>query len=225
MAELKGNSIQAVKSTLEKRPAKPNQERAITGPAVVISQEDKDDNRFISNFISGDIKEVKHYIWKDVIVPSIKSLVYETISGGLRGLLYKGDYPTPMIGNSSLGNRVRYGKIFDESRLVYPNGGRNTLQNAKQTAVSTSSTVAIGDYIWFRFYNDATNFINQMQDIIETYDRGASILDAYEIASLPTESTTDKYGWKEFGVGEPVPYTWQGTRGYIVKLPKPVPLD
>ena len=67
---------------------------------------------------------------------------------------------------------------------------------------------------------EAENIIDRLSDLIENYDT-ATVADLYDLAGITSNFTDDRWGW----------YTLEGAsvshlrEGYLLNLPKPVPID
>ena len=59
-----------------------------------------------------------------------------------------------------------------------------------------------------------------MSDLIETYE-SVSVADLYDLVGKPCNYTDNKYGWTNIRNVEPV----RVRDGYILKLPKAMPID
>ena len=78
------------------------------------------------------------------------------------------------------------------------------------------------DDLVFDYRRDAEATLEQMDDMIERYG-WATVLDLYESADLGASApwTANKYGWTSLRSAEVV----KARDGYVIKLPKAMPLD
>jgi hypothetical protein len=166
--------------------------------------------KFADVFLSEDIGSVKSYILLDVLVPAIKKLFSDIITNGVDMILYGG---TGRSGrNSSNASKISYQKYYDrdESRKPY-----NQPQNHRRNNFDY-------DEIIFETRGDAESVLQALEEVISQYG-SASIADLYDLANMSTNNyTATKYGWNE------IPSTCKPIRirdGYILKLPRAVPLN
>ena len=161
-------------------------------------------------FISEDITNVKNYIFMDVLVPAIKKAIYDIVTNGIDMFLYGG---TGKGKSSSSGAKVSYRSYYDQK------------SNSSASRGSENSMSRNGfDYEDLVFSNrgDAEMVKQQMGDVIGRYGV-VTIADMYEMAdpNLTAPYTSHKYGWMEVSSAEAV----RVRDGYILKLPRPVPID
>ena len=69
---------------------------------------------------------------------------------------------------------------------------------------------------------DAEEILRTMDDICEVYDF-VSVADLYDISGLDTKPTDNNYGWTKTGVRDA--RIVRTMDGYLLKFPKPMPLD
>lgn len=151
----------------------------------------------MDNFISDDVPNIRTYVIKDVIVPTIKKIISETVDMVLFG---KSRKSTPIAG------RVSYNRFFEEPRR----------QAAPvQTATSYSYSEVVVDS-----YGDAELVLSQMQDIIETYEQ-VSVADLYDLVGITGEYTDNRYGWTNISNAEIVRLR---DGGYLLRMPKALPI-
>ena len=67
---------------------------------------------------------------------------------------------------------------------------------------------------------EAEAVLIQMDDLIERYGF-VSVLDLYDMCELTAPYTSDKYGWTDLRTARVVPVR----KGYVLKLPRALPLD
>lgn len=163
--------------------------------------------KFADIFISEDIGSVKNYIFMDVLVPAIKKAIYDIVTNGIDMFLYGG---TGKAKSASSGTRVSYGKYYDQKN----NAGYRGSENVK------SHNGFEYDDIIFDNRGEAETVKQQMQAAIGKYGF-VTVADLYDMVDLPAPYTSQKYGWMDVSSAE-------ATRvrdGYMLKLPRAVPID
>lgn len=186
------------------------EEKKITKVARGPVKTKKNDARKLADiFISEDIGSVKNYIFMDVLVPAIKKAIYDIVTNGIDMFLYGG---TGKNKSNSSGAKVSYRNYYDQKN--------NTQHRASENTTSRNGF----DYedIVFSNRGDAELVKQQMRDIAARYGV-VTIADMYEMAdpNLTPPYTSHKYGWMDVSGAEAV----RVRDGYILKLPRPVPID
>lgn len=158
-------------------------------------------------FISEDIKSVKSYIFMDVLVPAIKKAIYDIVTNGIDMFLYGG---TGKAKNGSNGQKVSYRNYYEQKN----NGGYRGSETPK------NHNSFDYDDIVFNSRGEAEAARQQMQDIVARYGI-VTVNDLYEMTPLSAPYTSQKYGWMDVSNVEVV----RVRDGYILKLPRAVPID
>lgn len=161
--------------------------------------------KFSDAFISEDISNLKSYILLDVLVPTIKKAISDIVTNGIDMVLY-GE-----TGNTRKrpASKISYGKFYD----------RET-ERRKEYHTSSRCNYDYDDII-FETRGDAESVLDAMYDIISEY-HFVSIGDLYDLAAISTNNyNLDKYGWTDISGCKAV----KVRDGYILKLPKAMPID
>lgn len=125
-------------------------------------------------FIPEDVENVKDYILNDIVVPSAKNLILDTVQAFL-GVNTKNSV------NRSPASRVSYRKYYDDNQRTY---------------VEPRSRVGY-DYseIEYADRGEAENVLDSMDEAISVYGF-VSVLDYYDLSGVTTDNyANDKYGW------------------------------
>ena len=164
-------------------------------------------------FISEDIANVKNYIFMDVLVPAIKKAVYDIVTNGIDMFLYGGSGRSKSNSNAP---KVSYRNYYDQKNNSNSNSNYRGSENTKQ------HTGFDYEDIVFSNRGDAELVKQQMRDVIARYGV-VTIADMYEMAdpNLTAPYTSHKYGWMDVSSAEAV----RVRDGYILKLPRAVPID
>ena len=176
-------------------------EKVITGTAKV---KKKNDNKFADIFISEDIHNVKSYVFMDVLVPAIKKAVFDIITDGIEMILYgeargrgRSQGNGAYVSYNNYSNRKDYRRDEPRARVNYSYG-----------EVSVDNR------------GDAERILDQMNGIMADYGM-VSVADLYDLAGVTGNFTDHKYGWFDIRSAKVV----RGRDGYIIQMPKAVPLD
>lgn len=165
--------------------------------------------KFADIFISEDVNNVKNYIFMDVLVPAIKKAIYDIVTNGIDMFLYGGSGKNKASGNSA---KVSYRSYYEEKNR---NGG-----NYRGSENTRSGNAFDYEDIIFSNRGEAEAAKQQMLDIVGRYSM-VTVADLYEMANLTAPYTAHKYGWMGLGNIEVI----RVRDGYVLKLPRAVPLD
>lgn len=182
-------------------------EKVVSGKAKVKKNEIR---KFTDIFIAEDINVVKEYIVNDLIIPSAKNLLGDILHNTVDMLFF---------GKSS-GTRARSGgRRADVGHVSYRSYYDDKREDRRER--STYSSRFSYDDITFDYKQDADAVLEQMKDIIDTYDL-VRVLDLYDLAGVgPAPHTANNFGWTNLSRA----YVDRTRDGYIIKLPKAVALD
>lgn len=170
----------------------------------IVKAKTKKKNKFAETFISEDAVNIKSYILMDVLVPAIKKAVSDIVTDGISMLLY-GDTSHSAKRSSSSAPYVSYNRYSDRDRrdeYRYIRSGYSY------------------DDVLLPTRGDAEEVLDAMGALIETYGV-VSVADMYDLVGVTCNYTDNKYGWTNIRNAEPV----RVRDGYILKLPKPGPID
>lgn len=157
--------------------------------------------KFADVFISEDAKNVKSFLLMDVLVPTIKKAILNTVD-----MILNGDNSSYSKRSSS---RVSYRKFYDE-----PRESRRSLDEGVRRRFDY-------DDIVFENRRVVEEVLEQMADVIETYGY-VTVADLYDMADLIAPETSNRYGWLSIRNAD-VESVRGG--GYVIKLPRAVPID
>lgn len=165
----------------------------------------KNEGRKLANmFISEDAANVKSYIILDVLVPAIKKAILDIVTNGADMILYGGK----RNGSRKSGNKISYRNYYDDKK-----------DDNNKSNFRTSNRFDYDDIV-FESRSECEAVREQMVDLIEAYGF-VTIADMYEMADLPSPYTSNKYGWTNIRTAETV----RVRDGYVLKLPKAMPID
>ena len=155
-------------------------------------------SKFKDTFISEDISSVKSYILLDVLVPSIKKALSDIVKDGIDMILY-GD---------KQGNK-------NSSHVSY----RNYSSNSRQSNRASRTNYDFADLV-FDTRSEAESVLSSMDELIDRYGV-VTVADMCDLAGVTCNYTDNKYGWMNIASAQVV----HGRDGYIIKMPRAVPVD
>lgn len=162
-------------------------------------------------FLKEDLTTVKNHVLQEVIFPSIKRALAESGKTAIDMIFYGGSRS-----NSSSYNR-RY-KTYDD----YYGGSRSS----RNTVITSdrhsnySSYVYSCDDIIFTERGAAEEVLSELKEILTTAPI-VTVSDLYGIVNQPTTYTDDNYGWTSLDSARVV----RVRDGYMIDLPRPLPID
>lgn len=158
-------------------------------------------------FISEDISSVKHHVFMDVLVPAVKKAVYDIVTTGIDLFLYGGSGKAKSGSNAT---KVSYRNYYDQ---------KNSSTNRSSEPMKPRDAFDF-DNIVFNTRGEAEDAKQQLLDILGKYGM-ASVNDLYEMTPLTPPYTAANFGWHN-GICIEVDRVHDG---YILKLPRAVPLE
>lgn len=179
-------------------------QKVVKNPAKIKTNEAR---KLADIFISEDIANVKNYIFMDVIVPAVKKAIYDVVTNGIDMFLYGGSGKGK---SNSTTSKVSYRNYYERKDGGGYRGSENTV----------SRNAFDYDNIVFDNRGEAEAAKQQMMDLIGRYGI-VTVGDLYEMANQTPPYTAQKYGWMDVSNAE----TQRVRDGYILKLPRAVPID
>ena len=206
--EIKPNSHKYKDSLKEQEESRemtlPKNEKVISGTAI--KKKKSGPRKFIENFLAEDIKDIGSYIFDDVIVPNIKTLVCNGVSDAINMLLWgKAGYQR---NNSS----VRYAGGA-KPRVAY-----NKVSERGPTISRRSSAYSFDDLVLAK-RSDAEEILCNLDEQLYSYGM-VSVGDLYEFAGLTPNWTDHNYGWTDLRGANIV----RDPNGWCIKMPKAIPI-
>ena len=202
MEEYKSNSHKSKQAQTDTGQTK-KVEKVISGE--VVPQKKSAVQKLAEALVSEDISSVRSYILTDILIPSAKKAIYDIITNGVDMILYG---ESSRARKNSAASDVSYRNYY--SRRSDPPG--KNIQPAEKKY----------NYRNFIFKNrgDAEEVLLKMDELIQVYGM-VSVADLYDMIGISGDWTDNKYGWTSIRTAE----TIRVRDGYILKLPKAVPLD
>lgn len=189
------NSYKSKETTNEPNDEKKKIEKVIVGQ--VKTKKKNGLGKFVSGLIADEAPDIKTYLFKDVVVPTIK----KTITDIVDMILYGGRSNR----RSTTASRVSYRSYYDD-----PRDSRNDPRIVQGYNY---------DDIILDSRGDAEEVLNQLNDLIDVY-RIASVADLYDLVGITGNYTDNKYGWTNLATADIV----RTRDGYKIKLPRALPL-
>ena len=203
--DFKPNSHKFKKEQQESLDKQKKVEKVVTGTAK--TKKKSEIRKFRDIFISEDAKNVKSYVFMDVLVPAIKKAISDIVTDGIDMILYGGSKRDKE--RSSGGSKISYRNFYDQR------------DDRRSVAAARPTNRFDFDDIVFDNRGDAEAVLKQMLDVIETYNM-VTVADMYEFSGLTEPFTSNKYGWTNLRNAEVVRLR---NGYYALELPKAMPID
>ena len=198
----KSNSHKSKESTVTENTSEKKVEKIVNG--VVKSKKKTGFGKFRDAIISEDAENVKSYILLDVVIPALKKGIFDTITNGLDMVLYGENGRNRRRGNSST---VSYNRYYDDER------------RRSRPSMRSDQRYSYDDII-LESRGEAEEVLARMDELIDTYEV-VSVADLYDLVGIQGRHTDNKYGWTSMRAASVV----RTRDGYMLKLPKALPLD
>lgn len=156
-------------------------------------------------FISEDASNVKSYVLMDVLIPAIKKAVLDIVTNGTDMILY-GD---------GGGSRRRAPSERVSYRRCYEQRDDRSIDRVRTRTGYSYDDIIVANR------GEAEEVLSRMDELIDQYGV-VSVGDLYDLVGITGNYTDQKYGWTNIRTAEP-----QRLRdgGYMLKLPKALPID
>lgn len=149
------------------------------------------------NIVSEDAKDVKTYLISDIVIPTIKKTITDTVDM----ILYGGSRK-----NRSAMSRVSYRSFYDEPRS----------RDVREPVTTVGYNY---DDIIIPTRGEAEEVLSGMNDILDRYQI-VSVADLYDLVGLTGNYTDNKYGWTNLRDAD----VQRVRDGYMLKLPRALPI-
>lgn len=185
--------------------------------APVTIKQKSEARKFLDNFISEDVANVKDYLVKDIVIPTIKDTIWAAITNSVEMVLFGG---TGRARRGSTLSSRRPSDYISYSSYSSDNRGSRSYRDRREEEEVSRNRFDPEDIV-FKYLEDANAVLDQMAEVIEAYGK-VTVNDLYDMVDrTPPAYTATRYGWTYLdGNCKPV----RVRDGYILKLPKAKPL-
>lgn len=164
---------------------------------------------FSEVFFGDDASTVGSYILWDVLIPAVKSAISDMVTTGIEMLLF-GESRSQNIRRDRSKSHISYTNYYQRD----PRDKRPDRMERRNKARHRF------DDIIFPTRAEAEECLSSLADLVDTYEQ-ASVADFYDIVGIDGDFSDNKYGWESLGAAE----AKRVRDGYILVLPRPLPLD
>ena len=180
-------------------------EKVVTGK--VITKKKSGFQKFTDEFISEDAKNIKSYVFGEVLIPAIKKAISDIVTDGIDMILY---------GESGRGGSRRSTADRVSYRNYYDRGSSRPVSDSRTTYGSSYNY----DDIVLSTRGEAEDVLSRMDELMETYGL-VRVADLYDLVGITGSYTDNKYGWTNIRNAQIV----HVRDGYMIKMPRAIPID
>lgn len=166
-------------------------------------------SKFADTFIEEDKDTVVGYLLSEVLIPSFKKMVSDTIKTGIDKMLY-GD--AEVSRSNSPASKISYSKYYNDKSSYSRSSSTAQVTNRRDTYEYNN--------IVLETRGDAEAVLMGMDDIIAKYEI-VSVADLYDLVGIAGSYTDYKYGWTDIRSAR----IERVRDGYVIRMPKALPLD
>ena len=183
-------------------------EKVVTGK--VKTKKKSEISKFADVFISEDASNVKSYIFMDVLVPAIKKAISDIVTDGIDMILYGGTgHSKKRRSGSSDASYVSYRSYSDRER---------DRDRRRDDDYRSRSRYDFQDII-LETKGEAEDVLDRLDELLDQYSM-VSVADLYDLVGISGEYTDNRYGWTSLSSAR----VERVRDGYMIKLPKPMPI-
>lgn len=192
-------------------------EKVVTGK--VVQRKKRLGTKFKETFISGaDSKSVLEYVMFDILVPAAKDMVVDATQAGLERKFYGETRSMGRRGYSRGGpvGHTAYNRIGSASVI------RSTGRDESRREPPSRRARAKHDFgeIILESRVEAVNVLDTLYELLSKFEV-VTVSDLYDALDIESAFTDNRWGWEDLQ-GSDI----QRVRdGYLLVLPKPVPID
>ena len=183
----------------EKRVEKP----VVTGK--VITKKPSKFRKLTGEFISEDAKNVKSYVFGEVLIPAIKKAISDIVTDGIDIILY----------GESRGGKKR----STASHVSYRDYYDRDTRSSRYDRPALNSGYSYDDII-LDSRGEAEEVLSRLDEIMDAY-KLVRVADLYDLVGITAPHTANAYGWTNIRNAEVV----RVRNGYMIKMPRAIPLD
>lgn len=164
--------------------------------------------------IKDTISDVSKSVWRDLIKPGLKNLLYSVLDNATKMTIYGKSSNTPYTGSPyGTGTYVPYNR--------FSNAGIGSNIGYGATAAANAYRPARFDYdkVYFNTRMDAEAVFSKLAGAIQQFGI-VSVGDFYDIIDMPVPYTAHSYGWSDLSTAMIV----NTPEGWCIKFPKTIVL-
>lgn len=204
-SDYKSNSNKSKEESAKNQLTEKRAEKVVTGK--VISKKKSGIKKITDEFISEDAKNIKSYVFGEVLIPAIKKAISDIVTDGIDMILY---------GESRGGSRRSSADRVSYRNYSSYSGGSYRRESEPRT---TYQSYDYNDII-LDSRGEAEDVLARMDELIDSYGL-VRVADLYDLVGITGNYTDNKYGWTNIRNAQIV----RVREGYMIKMPRAIPID
>ena len=186
-------------------------EKVVTGK--VLTRKKSGFSKFTEEFISDDAKNIKTYVFGEVLIPAIKKAISDIVTDGIDMILYGGNGGQGRNRRSSA-DKISYKNYYDDRSR----GGIGGRQPERQST-GYNNQYSYDDII-LNSRGEAEDVLARMDELMDSYGL-VRVADLKDLVGITGNYTDNKWGWTSIRNAEII-----HTRdGWVIKMPRAVAID
>lgn len=170
--------------------------------------------RKTTNAFADSLNETLGYVMSDVIIPSIKETIVDTVVQGTERIAWGESRTKRSAQKRSGGSYISYNRYSSDSKA-------GTQQRSKPIDISREKRARHDfDDIILKSRAEANDVIDSLFELISRYG-SATVADLYDLVGIKANYTDDNWGWEDIRTAT----TRRIRQGFILDLPRPEFLD
>jgi hypothetical protein len=175
-------------------------------------------SRFKTTFFSGDAKGTAQHVWQNILVPMAQNALLDAIQQGSERMVVGQVRSRSSMGGTipnllGLGHQA-YNKMYTNGPMPGPMATTSVQQQRMNRATHNFSDFVVGSRA------AAEVVIDRMYDLLSR-DGAVTVADFMDLIGENADYTMQKWGWVDLHGSQVV----RVPQGYLIDLPRPVPLD
>lgn len=216
-ADYPSNSHKSKTTPSTPAPTEKRIKKVVKAPVTI--KQKSEARKFLDNFISEDVANVKDYLVRDIVIPTIKDTIWAAITNSVEMVLFGGTGRARRSG-STLSSRRPSSDYVSYSSYSSDRRDNRSYRDRREEEEQNRNRFDPEDIV-FKYVDDAEAVLDQMAEVIEAYGK-VTVNDLYDMVDrTPPAYTATRYGWTYLD-GNCKPQRVRD--GYILKLPKAKPL-
>lgn len=160
------------------------------------------------SMVAEDATSIREYLLTDVLVPAVKNLIYDTITGAAgRGL-----YGTSRVGQNAGGPRMGLRTRYDQV------GSNDRGEPRKMLSREARANHDFGEVV-LDTHEEAVMVVNNLIERLQRYN-SVSVADLYDLVGVTGSFADQRWGWRNLDHAD----VRQVRGGFLLDLPRPEPL-
>lgn len=194
-----------------KQPERPEVKKIVTGN---VSERKKSIwARIGESFTGDDMKSVITFVMMDVVVPSTKSLISDTLTTAVERFFFGDARPRNIVSRpgAAYGQYTMYNRVSTSSAPPWDTRATRPSVSPRARATHDFREVLIDNR------HDAALVLDTLTEMVSKYDV-ATVADFYDCVGFTSEFTDRNWGWNDLRDASVV----RVNGGYLIQLPPPI---